>query len=300
MLEPKDRKAPSEDDPEEEEVKPKEHHPLRRYGLGIYSWVSLLEGLAGVFIFATICAIVMCGLLYKAGDIADGEASFFAKWARFSLGNLEGAQSLCLNQVKAIPKDTTQHLKCNKGKITQLRHVGIVAPMKKGTNERFLSDQVPDNDYYQTSEFQRQFGYNFCGNSTYLKPEDDCSMMVNDEEYAKLFNEECYEKTECRFKLNNAAIKGAPTGKPECATGLAQIYIQYSCQLDAKETKDNQMLGCVMITFTMIICFVFFETMQWRNDMTALETKNYDMSTCTAADYSVRLNLPQEWYDSFL
>ena len=79
--------------------------------------------------------------------------------------------------------------------------------MKAGTNERFLSDNVPDNIYYQTAKWRRQFGYNFCGNSTYLKEEDNCSGMINRKEYEQIFHETCFEKSDCKFKLNNAAIK---------------------------------------------------------------------------------------------
>lgn len=54
-----------------------------------------------------------------------------------------------------------------------------------------------------------------------------------------------------------------------------------------------------MLMCTMVICSVFFEVMQYRSSMSALSSKQYDMATCTAADYSIRVNITSAWFNAF-
>ena len=70
--------------------------------------------------------------------------------------------------------------------------------------------------------------------------------------------------------------------------------------MDADDTKNNQIVGCTMLIFAMIISSCFYECMSARTDLAGLENKNYDMQTCTAADYTIRINLPNAWYQHFM
>lgn len=54
-----------------------------------------------------------------------------------------------------------------------------------------------------------------------------------------------------------------------------------------------------MVMFTMIICSMFFELMKYRQEMADMQSKQYDMSTCTAADYSIRVNITTAWFNTF-
>lgn len=69
--------------------------------------------------------------------------------------------------------------------------------------------------------------------------------------------------------------------------------------LDGKDLEENQITACIMVMFTMIICSMFFELMKYRQEMSDMLSKQYDMSTCTAADYSIRVNISSSWFDSF-
>ena len=69
--------------------------------------------------------------------------------------------------------------------------------------------------------------------------------------------------------------------------------------MTGEEVEKNQIVACIMIMCAMIICSMFFELMKYRSEMSALYSKQYDMSTCTAADYSVRINIADAWYKSF-
>lgn len=75
--------------------------------------------------------------------------------------------------------------------------------------------------------------------------------------------------------------------------------MQVSCQLSGDEVKQNQTIGLAMIVGAFIICSLFFETMIFRDAMSSIVSKQYDVDTCTVGDYTVRLNLTKEWYDEF-
>lgn len=44
---------------------------------------------------------------------------------------------------------------------------------------------------------------------------------------------------------------------------------------------------------------IYFEKVRYEEGKADLEFKKWDMQTCTASDYSVRLNIPFEWYVEF-
>jgi hypothetical protein len=49
-----------------------------------------------------------------------------------------------------------------------------------------------------------------------------------------------------------------------------------------------------------LIVALFYEYVQYSRRIEDARYEKYDFSTCTAADYSVRVNLTDEWYDKFL
>jgi hypothetical protein len=54
------------------------------------------------------------------------------------------------------------------------------------------------------------------------------------------------------------------------------------------------------IMISLIMCIIYMEFMQYKKAKNNKELKKYDLSTCTTADYSVRLNIPPEFYDSWI
>jgi len=49
-----------------------------------------------------------------------------------------------------------------------------------------------------------------------------------------------------------------------------------------------------------VICSTFYEIVSYRLDLAQLRQDEYDMKTCTAADYSVRVDLNDEWHKAYL
>ena len=66
--------------------------------------------------------------------------------------------------------------------------------MTKGDIVRYLDgDDENKPEYYGKSKSTREFGYNFCGDPKWLQDKDDCSSLVNREQYEKLFYASCFE-----------------------------------------------------------------------------------------------------------
>lgn len=69
------------------------------YGFGIQAWIRMLLSLAGLYLFLSVCAVGMM-MLYQGHHGLDESSSsgMFAKFNKYTLGNLGFAQSLCYFQ----------------------------------------------------------------------------------------------------------------------------------------------------------------------------------------------------------
>jgi hypothetical protein len=65
------------------------------------------------------------------------------------------------------------------------------------------------------------------------------------------------------------------------------------------EMVRAQQNGCIVIFCAFVISLLYYERLTQRIDNSALREKRYDMETCTAGDYSVRINLSEEFTASF-
>lgn len=62
---------------------------------------------------------------------------------------------------------------------------------------------------------------------------------------------------------------------------------------------EAQKLALIVIVVCSIMSAIYFEKVRYEEGKADLEFKKWDMQTCTASDYSVRLNIPFEWYVEF-
>lgn len=56
------------------------------------------------------------------------------------------------------------------------------------------------------------------------------------------------------------------------------------------------MIGCAIVLIAMVISVYFDESMKLRIDQNSQLAEEYDKNNCTAADYTVRINIPANWY----
>lgn len=49
-----------------------------------------------------------------------------------------------------------------------------------------------------------------------------------------------------------------------------------------------------------MITALYYESISKRFDLADIRTKEYDIKTCTAADYTIRVDIPDKWYKGYL
>ena len=166
--------------------------PLKSLGLGIYVWTDMLSCLGSCFFLFAIIAAILCKINASGGSIVEMDAPLFSKAAWFSLGNIEGAQSFCYNQFMDANPSLMQNITCNKGTVSQLKYVGIIAAADSPNDKRYLDGNKRFSKYEGASEKERLFGYNYCGDPKLLTDEDNCDEMLDEEAYRKAFNLQCF------------------------------------------------------------------------------------------------------------
>lgn len=157
------------------------------------------------------------------GKISGGK---FDWMARASLGNFQGAQTLCVSQFYSmVGKD--QDIKCPRGNLN-IAHFGYVA----GGKDQMLKATGPFTKY---SEKDRKFQNNFCGNPDYLEDKDNCGAALKMDEIKKAFGDMCGGKDKCKFNLKDSAFFDNAKLKEHCEDKDAQLYMQVNCRMEPKE-----------------------------------------------------------------
>ena len=63
---------------------------------------------------------------------------------------------------------------------------------------------------------------------------------------------------------------------------------------------EAQQIAVYAVIVCIVISTIYFEVVRYQEGRAELSFKRWDLQTCTASDYSVRLNLPAEWHAKFL
>lgn len=135
----------------------------------------------------------------KGTNLTDPDDGFMTRIADYSLGNFQGAQSTCFNQMYSLDAKLTQKIKCQRGKIAPLRYYGYIAAPEEGESSIRKLEQVEMDESATWSEEERKFGFNYCGDMKRLSEYDSCEPEFKKEEYKKAFDDACSNKTECNF-----------------------------------------------------------------------------------------------------
>ena len=168
--------------------------PFNDFGWGIKSYFILMRMLMWLFIVLSIMFTPTMYIYYQGGafDFIDKNLldSMVSKVTiDFSLGNLGHAQAVCDHQYLAVDKETKHQ--CHKGKMTELKQMGILPSLFKNqtgyTDEQKNSDFV--NDFCDSPS--KNVKVNEC-TQKYLKK----NALIND--YKK-----CIGKTNCILNLSN-------------------------------------------------------------------------------------------------
>lgn len=72
------------------------------------------------------------------------------------------------------------------------------------------------------ADSKRVFGNNYCGDSQWLMPQDNCINILNEKAFLDGFKADCIGRTECYFDLNAAGFTDtAKDSRSDCKSGKA-------------------------------------------------------------------------------
>jgi hypothetical protein len=134
--------------------------PFAEYGFGIKAWIGTLYFLFCWYLVFSVLAFLMMKLYagFDGLDVGPGKLGFTTK---YSLGNIGFAKSFCLFQYATMT--SALELKCSKGTLSDLKFAGAVSATQ-GLKQKDGTTLV---------------GHDFCGDSTLLSAEADCSAWLN-------------------------------------------------------------------------------------------------------------------------
>lgn len=75
--------------------------------------------------------------------------------------------------------------------------------------------------------------------------------------------------------------------------------MQVACEMTDEDMRNLQTLACVVIFICFVIAAIYYEVITNREDNGLLRIRRFDIQTCTASDYSVRINLSDDWYEAY-
>lgn len=88
----------------------------------------------------------------------------------------------------------------------------------------------------------------------------------------------------------------AKQGNSKCYSPDAHVYVQYECNMSNEETKAVQHIAIKVILVACFMSIIYLLVIHYLQSVTNLDFKLWDVSTCTAADFTVELTItPTMW-----
>ena len=245
--------------------------PFNGFGFGIIAYFKMLRFLLVTYAVLTVLAGYIIHIYWSGDTIkAHDKKSFFAI---FTVGNLGFTQTECTIWFQGLEKE--QKLECSRGTISSIKHMGIV-PNHNGMVFK-NGERVP---------------MDFCGSPDMLNDDDDCSKNIQPE-FTNKYNRDCKGKESCWF---NAPSYVAKRGNSRCYAPESHVYVQYECHMSNEETKAMQHIAIKVILVACFMSLIYLLVIYYLESVTNLDFKLWDVSTCTAADFTVELTItPSMW-----
>ena len=129
---------------------------------------------------------------------------------------------------------------------------------------------------------------------------DECTKQWFDDIKLKDFwKTDCLDKNECRIDFTDYLRKKPLNAKTKCDIKNAVVYGQYTC--DEHESMQWRKQAQYIIGFIgLVSCFLFSAITYYQLNVSQLEEKKWDISTVTTADFTVEINISQEFWNYWL
>lgn len=120
-------------------------------------------------------------------------------------------------------------LQCKRGRLSRLHYFGAISDKK----HLKLTKKNDDDEFMSV-------GHDFCGPSTVLSKEANCSDALNTEQMIKDYDKKCADKNHCTFDFTKylSVDLDLKKARPDCFGQYTQIYAQVSCDLSHKEMTN--------------------------------------------------------------
>lgn len=209
------KKNDQDGDLHEDEKNPRNEmkgEPLDNYGFGISAWFGLLRFLFCLFCILSLLAIGLAVFYKSKGHLTGGRVEYQNLIARFSLGNIGSAQTICLTQFLKLQHSRT--LECEKGTIAKLKYFGVHTGGTTTLTEaagRFAEHPI---------------GNSYCGDRDHLPAGENCIDILKKKDFMNAFEKTCVGKKSCEFNMVKEEFFQPKDSIPShCKVPTTQVYI---------------------------------------------------------------------------
>ena len=225
------------------------------------------------------CLVYPIFMIYARGQaFGPTDLTSYGKW---SLGNLGYSTVQCQLIPLALGK---MALQCPFGKIQRIVTRGVGINSSKANISDFCQVQDPLDTSLSTYD------------NNHL-----CSQHLNQTWVNQYFDSNCVGNTNCEFQIDEikSHLMGSDTD-PSCQDQNALFFIQHTCEQDVGDQARKYYYISIITILIMLIAFAYIMIVHSQRALTKLELVKYDMSTVTASDFTVELDISREAYQDFL
>jgi preprotein translocase subunit SecG len=240
--------------------------PYLSLGYGLIAYRTTLYTLAvGFFLMSLIMYPVIKA--YKKGEAIDLDVHDTV-YGIFSLANLGYSSVQCgtipFNQDKLV-------LSCPFGNITQIVDAG------QGFGV------TPFSAIHRDACLRRDENLNV-----------ECSAMLNQENIASYFQQDCKGQKSCELDIQDPNILGSINFSLKdgaCNDQRAQFFIQYTCEQSQEIQGDTYNQIALATATIMFVAFFFILLIYYLQTTSRLDQLEYDINTVSAGDFTVEFNI---------
>jgi len=257
-----------------------DNDPYMQLGFGLMAYRNLLEGLILCFFFLT-CLIYPVTQIYARGAGYQSRVEDHSPLcSKYMLGNLGYSSVQCQTASFGLAKIALQ---CPYGKIDQISDAGIEGPIFGINSYKLKNNQQ----------------------SCMVKGENKpCSDLVDKTWFNEQFRSRCVGKNECMFHRDQMTLHMDKATNPalykECINDNSLVFVQYSCTQDEgtqhKKWYELSIVACIYLMITVIFSMFII----YMKSLSKLNAIKYDISTVTASDFTIEMDISDEAYKHFL
>eukprot|EP00347_Sterkiella_histriomuscorum_P002409 403368266 len=245
--------------------------PYLNLGFGLVAYFKMIKTFIFLFFVFSLLSIPAIGI-YSSHKGLEGLQNYSR--AKFSLGNMGFSDSICMSMYLGV--DGPQQIQCREGKISSLFSQGIIPKVNNGqeaycglSSKGTLEISQCSDKYVDTTKLQTYFDEN-------CKDQESCKTPINFRDYVKFGD------------------------KNDCTDDNAIFYLQYFCLENNDGVTAKRQEALVVACLGIFISLIFLCAIYYLFETSKLEYKTWDVSTVTAADFTVESLISEKMWNNFL